>query len=496
MIGCFIARDTATFDFDKHASSQDYYWEFIALFDIISMRVDFNTMIVGNHLFDSRDPNKPLAFILERWINNATILHRTEHLMYKNWLLLSIYDTIHIHYIKIVHVTDHNGIGKEFNGYYKLSRPIERIYVPMLNVSKLIPMNPNLPFMNRVEFTPVFNTESPEKDNTENKDDERGEDFNLKLLVVGQHSSNSFANIFGYCLAVYLHQSIRLISIQLSKSAQLDDAINSNSRTVRTVRTVSCYPQEAPEEGTVDRYDTFGIKLSKNKTFWRCFANKWLEFTNIEFVNNRYIMFIGGNVYTSYDNRKQGIWNTIESRDSFEIPYDRTYIMSTIPNHGFHIQYVNRYEPVYVCPSSVIMFDFVTRQWSVPTCQRFTDENNSYCVPTLSIVGHHDRGTIGDGKYNCIHSVYLFPRVFKRNEQFFGCCIMKCSIIKQFYSFDCVKFSFEAIEWDVERVIWIGFNKNKYNQQCHWSNLPKDIVKYILKLSKFSIFEKDDAFVE
>ena len=34
-------------------------------------------------------------------------------------------------------------------------------------------------------------------------------------------------------------------------------------------------------------------------------------------------------------------------------------------------------------------------------------------------------------------------------------------------------------DWQTERIIWIGYHKNKDSQTCFFSKLPKDIIKYI-----------------
>ena len=38
------------------------------------------------------------------------------------------------------------------------------------------------------------------------------------------------------------------------------------------------------------------------------------------------------------------------------------------------------------------------------------------------------------------------------------------------------------IEWNIARIIWIGFHKNENNDTCLIQQLPKDLVKYILSL--------------
>ena len=43
------------------------------------------------------------------------------------------------------------------------------------------------------------------------------------------------------------------------------------------------------------------------------------------------------------------------------------------------------------------------------------------------------------------------------------------------------------IEWNVERIVWIGFYKNNENNQCFIHQLPKDLINYVFKfLGKIS----------
>ena len=40
----------------------------------------------------------------------------------------------------------------------------------------------------------------------------------------------------------------------------------------------------------------------------------------------------------------------------------------------------------------------------------------------------------------------------------------------------------DRIDWNLERIIWIGFYKNNNNTNCLIKNLPKDLIKYILNI--------------
>ena len=41
--------------------------------------------------------------------------------------------------------------------------------------------------------------------------------------------------------------------------------------------------------------------------------------------------------------------------------------------------------------------------------------------------------------------------------------------------------------WDVQRLLWIGYNKNDDNEQCFFRLLSKDVIIYILKMCKWSL---------
>ena len=104
-------------------------------------------------------------------------------------------------------------------------------------------------------------------------------------------------------VAAYLHQCVRLIKVSLTKYPIFD-------KTGKKVIRDMFLRREAPKKEDSKRYDTFGINLDKNKEFWECFGNKWVERCKIQFTNDRYIMFIGGVICTNKDNNTQGIWNT------------------------------------------------------------------------------------------------------------------------------------------------------------------------------------------
>ena len=49
---------------------------------------------------------------------------------------------------------------------------------------------------------------------------------------------------------------------------------------------------------------------------------------------------------------------------------------------------------------------------------------------------------------------------------------------KGFYSFDI---SYALLDWETERIIWIGFEKNGNNNKCQLATVSKDVIKHILK---------------
>lgn len=40
----------------------------------------------------------------------------------------------------------------------------------------------------------------------------------------------------------------------------------------------------------------------------------------------------------------------------------------------------------------------------------------------------------------------------------------------------------DYVEWNVARIIWIAFYKNRHNSNCFIGQLPKDLIKSILDL--------------
>ena len=42
----------------------------------------------------------------------------------------------------------------------------------------------------------------------------------------------------------------------------------------------------------------------------------------------------------------------------------------------------------------------------------------------------------------------------------------------------------DDMDWDCERILWIGYKKNDTNDACFFSQIPRDIVKYIVSFLK------------
>lgn len=51
------------------------------------------------------------------------------------------------------------------------------------------------------------------------------------------------------------------------------------------------------------------------------------------------------------------------------------------------------------------------------------------------------------------------------------------------------------LEWEIHRLLWIGYNKNEHNDNCIFGKLSKDIIKNIVKYF-FIDMDSMDAFVK
>lgn len=118
--------------------------------------------------------------------------------------------------------------------------------------------------------------------------------------------------------------------------------------------------------------------------------------------------------------------------------------------------------------------------------------NTSHCISNKMIV--YDFNT-----QQWYISKYQLPR-----ELLSASCLSKCVLMKKnqeiyilgknekklnvIYNF---KITTKVIPWRIERVIWIGWNKNVHNSLCLLVWLTKDIIQYILQFVRnYSIFAK------
>ena len=65
--------------------------------------------------------------------------------------------------------------------------------------------------------------------------------------------------------------------------------------------------------------------------------------------------------------------------------------------------------------------------------------------------------------------------------------MMKCNgddklVILSRKNYFCLNIYIDYLESKIERIIWIGFYKNKKNSKCLIKTLPKDLIIYILYL--------------
>ena len=51
---------------------------------------------------------------------------------------------------------------------------------------------------------------------------------------------------------------------------------------------------------------------------------------------------------------------------------------------------------------------------------------------------------------------------------------------KKDFKYICNKLQYYVLDWEMERVIWIGYLKNVQNEKCLLSTMPKDIVRKVL----------------
>ena len=220
-----------------------------------------------------------------------------------------------------------------------------------------------------------------------------------------------------------------------------------------------------------------------------------LQGAQIEFVNNRYVFFIGGTIFTNGDNSKKGIWNTVS-----EIRFNSTDEMNNMINdirtrtandqdsyqatfcdkasRMMHIQQFNRWDPIKIEPSELIIFDFINREWK--SLKNIATIKNSLKIKmdSVTIIAHPNalNGDADPNKRDVISHIDMFGHLSQFKSRDFGLCRDHDDIGSK--SIHHIKLSFETSSWIVERVIWIGYLKNESNCQCLWPTVPKDVVKY------------------
>ena len=55
---------------------------------------------------------------------------------------------------------------------------------------------------------------------------------------------------------------------------------------------------------------------------------------------------------------------------------------------------------------------------------------------------------------------------------------------------------YEIFDWKMQRLLWIGYQKNIGNVKCHLSDLPKDVIKYIITFCSIYHKKNKQLFVE
>ena len=60
------------------------------------------------------------------------------------------------------------------------------------------------------------------------------------------------------------------------------------------------------------------------------------------------------------------------------------------------------------------------------------------------------------------------------------------------YAFDIYT---HCIEWNVFRLIWIGFYKNENNEKCFIPSIPKDVLIHIMSFLGTLLFSKWNAII-
>ena len=193
--------------------------------------------------------------------------------------------------------------------------------------------------------------------------------------------------------------------------------------------------------------EKFGFNLSINKQFRKAmgyYGFCGFECEYIQTKKSRYLLFIGGKIHREID-----FWRCVPE-------------YSMCNNHRF------------ADPSSIIIFNFETREWIV----------KDVAIP-------NERNTL---LYHCTRQIKCI-----RSQETEAICIMErfpgafCNHLK-----DCNKTSnlklvlYMPMVWNLERLLWIAYYKNDCNKKCFLRLMSKDIIIYILRMCKWSLFDLDN----
>ena len=510
MIGGFIITNNG--DHYQNIPRIDYK-EFICLFDVETMTVDFNTMIIGNKLFDNIfyfQSNGQLQW--QPYDYSWTIWNSPNaQIMYKKWVLSSCSNWIFIHYINI----------EVNNNIFCLDQPItiKKIWLPNLkfNICKIFPMRDNETYMSNIKLV-AKSLQSMTKAKPKSKEQAQPHQSIGTISIVDAQINNDNATMVDDRVDVNenakeeIAEELHLLIVGKSYFDQLFEILNiplaipnatnntnftdNNNINPRTVSKLIFVPKETDsKENVINDYDTFGKHLDENSKFWQCFKNKWLEYHDIQFVNNRYLMLIGGMLYANHEEM-----NSKNTNSQFYLNVNVDFGNG----RGFQPQRLylaNAFDqPMAVCHSYTIVFDFDTREWyNLMTNQNFNDMN----VKNQLQLFYHRTIIANENQFGCTDmtrkSLYVLKHVMRKKtvDQTVWFTLSVSQTFNVIDGLSCLKLSFGApLKWDIERVVWIGYCKNENNAICYLSKLPKDLIKLILSMSYSCIFDRSRKFVE
>ena len=127
---------------------------------------------------------------------------------------------------------------------------------------------------------------------------------------------------------------------------------------------------------------------------------------------------------------------------------------------------------------AVTIFNFGTREWTMKTATDITIPNEKQ-----TLLSHYTR-QIKSIKTQETESIFIMN----------GCSWgdQKNNLINSSHNYKLSNFKLLLslpMAWDVERLFWIAYHKNYHNENCLLTLLNKDIVIYILKMCKWSLFD-------